>query len=279
MDKRFVAQGKENQEEKVIFPDLFFRKMLQTVRNGISWPVNLEMLIGNQTYPIVDKIIKPSYFQGKETHLSVVNLYKENVASVQMEDLLFQLHKIFKITPFKFNLLIEHSDHRIQKVVRDMDTRQLELSVRSQVWWRIVFSNQGYKNKYLFKMQKNIFNCRKKEIKRVVNRKPWMKDLANQETKKVSYRKKSVDNIQSTTREISELEGTVPMSSTSHKTSSFSTSFLPSSSTISTSSFISSSSVLTTVSPLKEVTGEIAPLMTTTQVLLEDLYLSNDELE
>ena len=164
MDKRFVAQGKENQEEKVIFPDLFFRKMLQTVRNGISWPVNLEMLIGNQTYPIVDKIIKPSYFQGKETHLSVVNLYKENVASVQMEDLLFQLHKIFKITPFKFNLLIEHSDHRIQKVVRDMDTRQLELSVRSQVWWRIVFSNQGYKNKYLFKMQRNIFNCRKKEI-------------------------------------------------------------------------------------------------------------------
>lgn len=80
MDKKFNAyfgnHDKENKEEKVIFPDVFFRKMLQTVRTGISWPVNLEMLIENRIYTIIEKNIKPTYFHGKETHLSVVNLYK-----------------------------------------------------------------------------------------------------------------------------------------------------------------------------------------------------------
>lgn len=58
---------------------------------------------------------------------------------MQMDKLLFNLHKIFKVTPFKFIVLIEHSDHQFQKLNKDVDIRQLELKVRGQSWWRMIF--------------------------------------------------------------------------------------------------------------------------------------------
>ena len=240
MDKKIITyfgdENKENREKKIIFPDVFFRKFLQAIRNGISWPVNIEMLIENKVFPIIDKNIRSTYFQSKETHLSFINLYQENVASMQMEEVLFSLHKIFKTTPFKFIMQLENSEHRVQRLNQGVDIKELELTVRFQSWWRIIFTNQGYKNQYLFKIQdKNMRSRRNQEMKRLEHQKPWLKDLTSREHMKKKFNKrKPFNNFKSRGKE------TTKISSTSHKTLSNSKTPLSSSS----STLIPSSSFL-----------------------------------
>lgn len=89
-----------------IYPDTFFRLFTKSLDNGNPWPVNVEMLINNKRKNIIFGCLKPEYFNGNETHLSVINLKTNNTASVQLKELSMILYRIFKKIEYKFVILI-----------------------------------------------------------------------------------------------------------------------------------------------------------------------------
>lgn len=90
---------------------ILFKLFLKAVKLGITWPVNIEMKINGKIWKIVDEIVREEYFHGEETHLSFLNLYNGNVASVQMEDILYTLLKLFHKNQYKYILTLENSEH------------------------------------------------------------------------------------------------------------------------------------------------------------------------
>ncbi|RXG52398.1 hypothetical protein Avbf_03508 [Armadillidium vulgare] len=183
----FGEEESETVKEGIIFPDTFFRIFRKTI-NNMTWPVNLEMLIENKILKIIDGVIKESYFEGQETHLSIINLHSSNTTCLQMEDVLKKLFKIFQHSHCKYSITLENSNHSCQRMGRDVNLSELVLQVRSQPWWKLIFTNNGFKKKFLRSLQRPSFqNGQRKYRKTIKNRKPLLKDLSSEKrVKKVS---------------------------------------------------------------------------------------------
>lgn len=261
---------------KPIFPDVFFRNFLQNLRSGITWPANIEMMIENENYPIIiDKIIAPSYFYGKETHLTLVNLYQENVASFRVEELLCRLNKIFRNIPFKYRLTLEDSEHHCYGLTTQTDLRQMELKVRASPWWRIIFANLGFKNRKRYNLQREMKRFDKPNYRRKFKKEePIVKDLIvskNKGKKNSRSSKKGITRPDSCKR-----EALLPVFPVNHPKSYLFSSPSPSTSLTLTQN-VSNSLPTSSSSSFVQKAGENLPSLLPLQILMGDLHPSDEE--
>lgn len=106
-----------------------------------------EMLIENERKDILCGCFKQDYFKGNEVHVSIINLKRNNTASIQLKELLLNLYKIFKKSEFKYIIFIQYSNHELEKLRLGVQFKSLEKWVRQEDWWRFIFLNEGPKNK------------------------------------------------------------------------------------------------------------------------------------
>lgn len=171
-----MSSPKILKDNRISYQDTFFRLFSRHIESGISWPVNLEMLINKEKKEIVDGKIHEEYIKGKEVHLSITNLYSSNVASVQIVDLLKNLSKIFKRIKFKFMMVLENSDHSIEVIRKNVNFEDLELNVRRQKWWRLIFVNRGLKERFMSFNKRKIHHFNHTSIKEKLRKKRFCLD-------------------------------------------------------------------------------------------------------
>lgn len=104
---------------------------------AVSWPVNLEVVTSGVNIPIVDGNLNETYFQGEESHIFFINLYKSNKSSFQVEDVSFKLFKIFQRSVFKYKIILENSDHSYYNIKENVNIQIYK--VRFQRWWKLTF--------------------------------------------------------------------------------------------------------------------------------------------
>ncbi|KAL7639505.1 UNVERIFIED_CONTAM: hypothetical protein RMT77_010006 [Armadillidium vulgare] len=142
---------------KFLYPEISFMKFIKVLeREGISWPVNLQMVLENKNIPIknqeFEKLKELIVKEEEESHLFFINAYANNRSSIQMEEITYLLLKTFQKSKYKYRMILEDNDHKKYRLRERTNVRKLELFVRKLRWWKIIFKNTGLKNKYLHKM-------------------------------------------------------------------------------------------------------------------------------
>lgn len=88
-----------------------------------------------------------------------MNFKERNFASINLADLLDNLHKIFKTNKYKYTIILENCDHSTKTLRKNLDLNDLEKRIKSQEWWRLIFLNDGLKSKFS--------NCKKSKLPNV----------------------------------------------------------------------------------------------------------------
>ncbi|KAL7634933.1 UNVERIFIED_CONTAM: hypothetical protein RMT77_015314 [Armadillidium vulgare] len=137
---------------KFLYPDILFMKFIKVFeREGISWPVNLQMVLGDKNIPIKNQefeklkelIVKE---EEEESHLFFINAYVNNRSSIQMEKITHLLFETFQKSKYKYRMILEDNDHKKYRLSERTNVRKLELFVRKLRWWKIILKNTGFKN-------------------------------------------------------------------------------------------------------------------------------------
>ncbi|KAL7637553.1 UNVERIFIED_CONTAM: hypothetical protein RMT77_012281 [Armadillidium vulgare] len=118
---------------KFLYPEILFTKFIKIFeREGISWPVNLEMVLENKNSPIknqeFEQLKNLIVMEEEESHIFFINAYANNKSSAQMEKISYLLLKIFQKSMYKFRMILEDNDHRKYELNETTDVRKLDYS-------------------------------------------------------------------------------------------------------------------------------------------------------
>lgn len=126
--------------------DHFCRKLLKVIQEGLSWPVMVQLKLGEEIINMKQKPICWDQLQRERVQIAFFNCYAGNSHSMMIEFPIRQLQKIYKQSKYNHIVIVEVPGkpvHHFRTLLQSDDIKYLELLVRKHGWWRLTILRIG----------------------------------------------------------------------------------------------------------------------------------------